>query len=176
MSNDLHERFFKLLAKVMMMVVDKKRDIFYVYGVLSGERATAKYSNKMSWYQRIDDRLGLVLVEPETYLEETTKRLQEIVDGPKPVFVEFTLRVPSPGENVASAGNTSDLKYFVGTSLEDILQETNQGKYQGLYYFSSHRVVPQASVEKLNLEYTGVAIQDVKQGCWCFLLGLPQSQ
>lgn len=171
MSNDPHERFFKLLAKVMMMVLDGKRDIFYVYGVLSGERATASYSEKKSWYQRINERLALVLLEPNTYLGETTERLQEIVDGPKPVFVEFTVRIPSREEMVASTGRTGDLVHFVGTTLEDILQQTNQGNHQGLFHFSSHRVVPQASVEKMNLQYTGEAILDVKKGCWCFQLG-----
>jgi len=172
MSNVLpHERFFKLLAKVLMLVLDKKRYIFYVHGVLSGKRATLKPTAETNWYQLINDRIGEILSKPEENLEQAVGLLQEILDGPSPVFVEFTVRVPAPCENLDSMGSEGDLVYLVGTSLEDMLADTNGGTKFGLLHFSNHRVVSEDEVRSKGRAMLDHGIASVKRGYWSYSLG-----
>jgi len=170
MSNDPHERFFKLLAKVMMMVVDKKRHTFYVYGVITGERGGAKFSREKSWYQRLNERIATIIETP-SYLESAINALQEVIDGPKPVFVEFTVRVPAVHEMEYSTGNEGDKQYFAGTSLQDVLFGTGGGKKSGLWHFSSHRVVDEILVRKTcDSGDIVAAVSAIKEGCWAYSL------
>ncbi len=175
MGNDYrHERFLRLLAKVLMMAVNGNRYIYYVYGVLSGERAAARPIGNISWEQRINERIGLILTESDTYLDAAIDTLQEILDGPKPVFVEFTVRIPSAEEMVYSTGYTGEKVYYVGPSLRDILQETNQGKNRGLYHFSHYRIISEEIVRSMRLEFAEDGVQSVKRGEWCFQIGNPE--
>ena len=173
MSNDIpHERFLKLLAKVLMLVVDKKRYIFYVHDVLTGKRIQKDATAQTNWYQLINNRIGEILANPKDHLENAVKALQEILDGPSPVFVEFTLRTPEPEEEIPCwTGKSGELTYFVGTSLKDVLADTNGGTMQGLLYFSTHRVVSEDVVRNLNFRFFQDSIDAVKMGCSSYWLG-----
>lgn len=173
MSNDPHERFFKLLAKVLMMVVDEKRYAYYVYGVITGERGGIKPSEEMSWYQRINERICDVIRTP-SYFEVAITALQEIIDGPKPVFVEFTLREPTAEEATHYTGRPGEKRYFVGTSLQDVLTYTAGGKNFGLYYFSAHRQVDEQFVRQTGTTMIDKGLDAVKKGCWGYSLSLPK--
>lgn len=172
MSNALpHERFFKLLAKVLMLVLDKKRYIFYVHGVLTGKRATQRGDAGTNWYQLINDRIGEILSKPEEHLERAVSLLQEILDGPSPIFVEFTVRVPTPSENLDSMGSEGQLVYLVGTSLEDVLADTNSGTNFGLLHFSNYRTVSEDEVRSKGRTMLDHGIDSVKRGYWSYSLG-----
>ena len=176
-NSQKHERFFKLLAKVLMLVLNGNRYIYYVYGVLSGERALVQDIKVKNWEQRINERLGLILSNPETFFDSAIEALQEILDGPKPVFVEFTVKKPSTDEcGDIYFGEAGEKVYFVGTSLEDILQDTNQGQEHGRMFFSGYVVVSDNFVRSLPISYLDDGVASVKKGCWCYQLKLEKKR
>ena len=83
------------------------------------------------------------------------------------VFVEFV------SSNYPQAGAKH---HFVGTSLGDVLADTNNGKQFGPADFSSHREISAEEAGSLQLEYLEVGISAVKErGCKSFALGTPRS-
>lgn len=80
----------------------------------------------------------------------------------KPVVVEFkSPDYPSP----------RDKEYFIGASLDDVLEDTEQGTKFGFSEFSSYRVVPLKEAEKLNLGFYREGYDIVQKGeCKSFML------
>lgn len=65
-------------------------------------------------------------------------------------------------------------RYFVGTSLGDVLADTDNGKRFGFGYFSSHRKITTKRARALQLEYLEEGISSVQEGvCKSFYLGTP---
>lgn len=61
----------------------------------------------------------------------------------KPVVIEFISNYPKEGSK----------HYYIGKSKADILTNTNNGKYDYLAKFSSHKIIPLKKAEKLNLGF-----------------------
>jgi len=170
----LHDRLFKLWAKVAMMCVDGTRSVRYVYGVLTGRRGGVglKPPQGKSWGQLLNEFIALTVQESSTRLEPALAALQEILEGPKPVFVEFVMS----DNDVLPNGKI----YFVGSSLADILADTESGTAFGFRTFKAHRAVSEADVRSLvwpkerSSDFVDRAIDEVRKGCWSFYLGAPE--
>ncbi len=80
--------------------------------------------------------------------------------GESMVFMKFTLADTSFGAD-----------YFVGTSVADILADTNNGKSFGGEAFTSSEQVSFEEVQALDLTFFRRAVEAVKGGCPSYYIG-----
>ncbi len=159
MGNDQHERFFKLLAKVSMMVVNGNRFPYYVYSVISGKRHLAKLGEGKSWYQMINEELAFILSTQGYSLQPAITGLQEIVDGPKPVFVEFRVQ-----------GGPPMCQYCIGVSLQAILHQSKNATEWAGWRVTSYRQLHENQLRAAGVGLMDEGIFAIRKGCSSFSL------
>jgi len=158
----LHERFFKLWAKVSMMCVDRKRYPYYLYDTLTKYLKLPAYDpNKQEGllYRMLVTAQSVAIVSDEN-LRAATDALQEVLTGPTPVFVVME-----------SQKLTIQHHYFVGTSLEDILANTENGTRYTFHTITSYKVVEVEQVILLNFRFFDKSVEAVRKGCYSYWLG-----
>lgn len=159
-ASELHERFFKLWAKVSMLCVDGRRYPYYLYDTLAETLDLPPYDPRQhagQLYQMLNLAVVAALVN-KGWLEAATAALQTVLEGPCPVFVEF---------------QTSKLRrdYFVGANIGGILAGTKNGNVYGFHVFASHQVVDAEAVRSYRFRYFDHGVAAARKGCPCYWLG-----
>jgi len=90
---------------------------------------------------------------------------------PRVIAVELTEEIEyadNPGVKVTKKD------YFLGSSLDSVLSDTNGGEAWGFSRYEGYRVLPLKEVENMKLEYYYAGLRAVKRGCPSFRLGRPR--